>query len=33
MFPVTPFMILVLSGFAVFMGVLGNTWLRQFVGR
>lgn len=31
MIPLTPFMLLILAGYAVFMGVLGVTWLQQFV--
>lgn len=29
MIPLTPFMLLILSGFALFIVVLGTTWLRQ----
>jgi hypothetical protein len=31
MIPLTPFLMLVLAGFAIFMGVLGTVWLRQFI--
>jgi hypothetical protein len=31
MIPMTPFMLLVLTGFATFIGVLGTVWLRQFI--
>lgn len=31
MIPMTPFLMLVLAGFATFVGVLGTVWLRQFV--
>jgi hypothetical protein len=29
MIPLTPFMLLILGGFALFIVVLGMTWLRQ----
>jgi hypothetical protein len=29
MIPLTPYMLLILGGFAVFIVVLGATWLRQ----
>jgi hypothetical protein len=31
-FPMTPFLMLVLSGYAVFMGVLAYGWLRTAFG-